>query len=153
MLPPAPPWRVDIRRTASRQHKNAPKTLTEKTRSSADRRQLREPAETSGHSAIVDQHGRSAKAPVDGLEQANDIGLFGDIGLHRNGGPAIADDLRNGLCRRAFVAGVIHGDRIAVRSETFGDCGADTTPAAGHDRDALGASHGNAPSAANNSFA
>ena len=91
MAPPRPPWRVDMRRTASRAQRNDPTTLVARIRvmRAAPSSRRASGLEDAG---VVDQRRHRTERPVAGLEQPDDVGLDGDVTLNRDRAAARRDD-------------------------------------------------------------
>jgi hypothetical protein len=67
-------------------------------------------------------------------EQALDVRLSRDIGLHRNGLAALAGDLGHHAVGAVLAGGVVDDDRRAFIRQMLGDGGANPLGCPGHDR-------------------
>ena len=84
MAPPSPPWRVDMRFTASRAHRKLPVTLTASMRwmrSAGHRLDAHAAVDDAG---VVHERGHAPELVVHRLEEAHDVRLARHVGLHRN---------------------------------------------------------------------
>ena len=102
IAPPLPPWRVDMRFTASRAHRKLPVTLIASMRwmRSADIASTRELRSTMP--ALFTSTVEPAELLVHHLEHAKDIRFARDVSLHRNGLVSqLTDQLRGGVARSA----------------------------------------------------
>ena len=142
--PPAPPWRVLMRLTASREHSSVPSTLTSSMRlkrASAHLVQARLHVDDAG---VVDQRGEAAEAPVDGLEHRHHRGLVGDVGAHQQRAAAERAHLGGHGFGRRGIARVVDGHVVAALGEQPRGGGADAAAGAGDEGDA-GRRHGRSP--------
>ena len=95
IAPPVPPRRVDMRRTASREHRIVPVTLTAKTFVIAALVTSSTRANATGDSRIVHQCFDGTEFVLRCLEHAHDLFFAGDVGLNCNGSSAGSDDFIN----------------------------------------------------------
>ncbi len=142
MAPPRPPWRVDIRRTASRAHRNDPTTLV------ARMRVMRAASIASTricaleHAGVVHQRGHRPQLAVTRGEEVHDVGFDGDVRLERHGAAACGGDVGDDGIGGVAAVAVVDGDRVAARRRQAGNRGADAATAAGDEEDAIGVAGG-----------
>ena len=124
MTPPAPPCRLDIRRTASRAHRKGPTTLACMMRCSRGVHLLH-PHLGLQDAGVVHQRGDRSQLAVRGAEQGQDAGFGRHIRAHGDGGAALPTDRVDHRLRAIGARLVVHAHGVTTRGRERGDGGAD----------------------------
>ena len=133
MAPPAPPFRVDIRRTASRAHRIAPTTLTAKAFAKACAVTVSTRAKPPVTPALFTSAlmGPSSRSAVSKIEQYR---FGGDVGPDGEGTTAGSDNLAHHFARSGLAAREIHCHREASSAGKLGNRCANAAARPGHDQ-------------------
>jgi len=135
MAPPWPPWRVLMRRTASRAQRKLPIMLVSNMRLSRATAMSSTVVWHVHHAGVVHQGSQHAQFGVDSGEHGQHLGLVRHIGLHRDGGATQGADLADHLVGCRGVGGVVDGYGVAFACGQHGAGCADAAAAAGDEQD------------------
>jgi len=133
IAPPLPPWRVDIRRTASRAHSIAPRDVDCEDVRERHGRQILDPREASGYSCIVDETADRTEFSHCFVEQPQDIFFTRDIGFDRDRPATLARNRVDNLISAGFVARIVDRDGDAGPRDQLRHCRADSPAGTRHD--------------------